>query len=88
MQKWHKCLLSAAGNTQNGQVFRECSGSRVTLELVTYHKPRRMALRLITQLILLPGEQDLYIVTTCTCTCLTWYVYIVYLIIQLSFPGI
>ena len=47
--------MNALGNVQNGQVFREFGGSRMTLELVIYRKPRRMALRLITQLILLPG---------------------------------
>ena len=49
-------LLPYSGNEQNGEVFRENGGTKCTLTLVNYNKPRRLALRLLTQLILLKGK--------------------------------
>lgn len=43
------------GNQHNGCAFRDAGGTMSALELTNYQKPRRMALRIITQLILLEG---------------------------------
>ena len=54
----HNCifLFPYSGNEQNGDVFRENGGTKCALTLVNYNKPRRLALRLLTQLILLKGK--------------------------------
>ncbi len=44
------------GDVANGQVFRDAGGTDCALQMISYHKPRRMALRLLTQLVLLEGE--------------------------------
>ena len=52
------CMLPVcwpADNKMNGQMFSEKGGTSCALELIAYKKPRRMALRLITQILLLPG---------------------------------
>ena len=47
--------FSPLGVEQNGQVFRENGGTSCTLSLLYYSTPRRMALKLLRQLILLAG---------------------------------
>ena len=44
------------GSEANGEVFRDNGGTKCVLALINYNKPRRMALRLLTQLILLKGK--------------------------------
>ncbi len=44
-----------SGNQLNGRAFRDAGGDRCAVEMANYKKPRRMALRIVTQLILLEG---------------------------------
>lgn len=50
-----------AGNVANGQAFRDAGGTSCALQMISYHKPRRMALRLLTQLVLLEGKCGNYV---------------------------
>ncbi len=45
-----------AGVEQNGEVFRENKGTSCTLSLIRYSTPRRMALKVMRQLILLDSK--------------------------------
>ena len=44
----------------NGVVFRENGGVKCALTLIRFKKPRRMALKLMRQLILLEGMWGVY----------------------------
>jgi len=50
--------LFLAGVEQNGEVFRENKGTSCALALIRYSTPRRMALKVIRQLILLEGKTE------------------------------
>ena len=56
LYQYTNILLPFSGSEQNGEVFRENGGTKCTITLVNYNKPRRLALRLLTQLILLKGD--------------------------------
>ena len=55
----HVCWFSSSpGVEQNGEVFRENKGTSCTLALIRYSTPRRMALKVMRQLILLEGKGE------------------------------
>ena len=55
--------MCGAGEELNGQVFRENDGTKCALSLLRFKKPRRMALKLLRQMILLEGTY------VCVCVC-------------------
>ena len=58
-----------AGVEVNGQVFRENGGTSCALSLVGFKKSRRMALKLLRQLILLEGKVMLLILDNSKFNC-------------------